>query len=157
MNRRVHSYSSIGRVAVSFAVVAAVGVFLVLSSCGTAAASSTGAPSDGVFRVTVTDFLDQLTSIRGYFHPRPGNKYVVVCVSQENISSALQVYSGRFTLQGADGKTYDPVYTLSNFWAMVLRPGALNLASLTYEMPAGVSPSRLVLATHRAPLSVPLR
>lgn len=112
--------------------------------------------TDGVFNVTVTD-LQQMDVIKGYYRPRPGEKFVMVSVSQQNVSNDLQIYTGRFVLLDDKGQAHDALENLSNFWLVILRPGGTNFGYLMYEMPVAARPSHLVLDTReRAPLQVPL-
>lgn len=112
--------------------------------------------TDGVFLVTVTD-LTELDTVKGYYHPRPGYKFVQVNLSQQNVSDALQIYTGRFVLSDNKGQAYDPLENLSNFWLVILRPGGINFGYLMYEVPSTAKASRIILDTRdRAPLAVGL-
>lgn len=112
---------------------------------------------DGIFQIQVTDLVE-LNMIKGYYQPGPGNKFVQVSLSQQNVSNELQIYTGKFTVVDDHGQAYDPIENLSNFWLVILRPGGINFGYLIYVMPQTSRPSQVVLqAQGRSPLTVPLR
>jgi len=113
--------------------------------------------SNDVFRVTVSN-IEVVDTIKDYYKPKPGYKFVVVYLSQQNTSDDVQIYTGRFSLLDQDNSSYDYIEGLSNFWLIILRPGGINFGYLVFEIPADAKPMNLVLhGLNRAPLSVALR
>lgn len=109
------------------------------------------------FRVTVTN-LEFVDSIKDYYKPKPGYRFVVVYLSQQNISEEVQIYTGRFSLLDQDNHSYDYVEGLSNFWLVILKPGGINFGYLVFEVPGDAKPMKVVLhGLNQAPLSVALR
>ncbi|MBM3461808.1 MAG: DUF4352 domain-containing protein [Armatimonadetes bacterium] len=115
------------------------------------------AGGDGVFQIHVTDLVE-LNQVRGYYTPGSGNKFVQVNLSQQNTSNELQIYTGKFTLEDEQNRTYDSVENLSNFWLVILRPGGINFGYLIYVVGQDAQPRSITLHTqNRAPLTVPLK
>lgn len=109
-----------------------------------------------IFSVEVTN-IEEVYVMKDYYRPTAGNKYAVVYVSQQNISNQVQIYTGKFSLVDEENKVYDYNEGLSNFWLVVLRPGAINFGYLVYEIPEGVRLNKLVLhSLNQEPLSVKL-
>ncbi|MHB2019478.1 MAG: stalk domain-containing protein [Candidatus Xenobia bacterium] len=100
--------------------------------------------ANGVFSVTVTNVQSESTH-RSHYSPRPGYKFVVVYLSQQNVSAEAQIYTGTFTLVDQRGASFDPAEGLSNFFLAVLRPYGVNFGYLTFEIPEESQPTRLVL------------
>lgn len=112
--------------------------------------------SDGVFEITVTD-MSETDTFRDFYKPNAGNRFVIVYVTQRNISNELQIYTGKFTLADQNKASYDYMDGLSNFWLIVLRPLGANFGYLVFEIPASSRPAALVLGgLNRTPLSVDL-
>ncbi len=108
------------------------------------------------FLVTVTD-LKETDTVKGFYHPQPNKKFIVVFVSQQNISNKIQVYTGRFYLVDDKGAKYDYIEGLSNYWLQVLIPNGINFGSLVFEIPKDRYPAKLVLETYgNTPLVVNL-
>ncbi|MCD4783804.1 MAG: DUF4352 domain-containing protein [Candidatus Eremiobacteraeota bacterium] len=113
--------------------------------------------TNGVFRVTVTN-MEYVDSIKDYYKPKPGYRFVIVYLSQQNISDEVQIYTGRFSLLDQNNHSYDYMEGLSNFWLVILRPGGINFGYLVFEVPGDTKPMKMVLhGLNKAPLSVGLR
>lgn len=111
---------------------------------------------NAVFQVTVTN-LENVTVIKDFYRPRTGYKFVVVYLSQQNISEQVQIYTGRFSLLDQKNTSYDYIEGLSNFWLVILRPFGINFGYLVYEVPVDAKPMNLVLhALNQAPLTLNL-
>jgi len=109
-----------------------------------------------VFAVTITN-MEELNTIKSHYKPNAGSKYVIVYLSQQNISTQTQIYSGKFSLVDGDNKIYEYLEGLSNFWLVILKPGAVNFGYLVFEVPQGSTATRLVLhALNQEPFSVKL-
>ncbi|MDQ7826242.1 MAG: DUF4352 domain-containing protein [Candidatus Eremiobacteraeota bacterium] len=109
-----------------------------------------------VFSVTVTN-MEQLNSIKNYYKPNAGSKYVVIYISQQNVSEQVQIYTGKFSLSDENNKIYEYQEGLSNFWLVILKPGAINYGYLVFEVPDYVKPERLILhAMNQSPLTLKL-
>ncbi len=113
--------------------------------------------ANDIFRVTVTN-VEFVNAIKDYYKPKPGYRFVVVYLSQQNISDEVQIYTGRFSLLDQNNNSYDYIEGLSNFWLIILRPGGINFGYLVFEIPSDAKPMYLVLhGLNRSPLSVALR
>lgn len=111
---------------------------------------------NSVFQVTVTN-LENVTVIKDFYRPRTGYKFIVVYLSQQNISEQVQIYTGRFSLLDQKNSSYDYIEGLSNFWLVILRPFGINFGYLVYEVPVDAKPMNLVLhALNQAPLTLNL-
>jgi hypothetical protein len=111
---------------------------------------------NSVFQVTVTK-VETVGVIKDFYRPRTGYKFIIVYLSQQNISEEVQIYTGRFSLLDQRNHSYDPIEGLSNFWLVILRPYGINFGYLVYEVPADARPMSLVLhALNQAPLSLNL-
>lgn len=95
--------------------------------------------SNGIFQITVSN-LEEESRIKSHYQPKPDNKFVVVYLSQQNVSNEMQVYTGKISLLDRNGNRYEPMDNLSNFWMVVLKPGGMNLGYLVYELPKGGIP-----------------
>ncbi len=102
------------------------------------------------FLVTVTE-VKETDTVKSFYHPAKGNKFVVVFVSQQNISNKIQIYTGRFYLVDDQGNRYDYIEGLSNYWLQVLIPNGINFGSLVFEIPKDRYPAKLVLETYGSP------
>lgn len=110
-----------------------------------------------IFQVTVTN-TEEVSSIKDYYKPKPGYKFVVVYLQQQNISSEVQIYTGKFSLVDQRNASYEDLDKLSNFWMVVLRPGGMNMGYLVYEIPEDSKPMGVVLhGLNMPPLSVTLK
>ena len=111
---------------------------------------------NSVFQVTVTN-LENVTVIKDFYRPRTGYKFVVVYLSQQNVSEQVQIYTGRFSLLDQGSTSYDYIEGLSNFWLVILRPFGINFGYLVFEVPVEAKPMSLVLhALNQAPLTLNL-
>jgi hypothetical protein len=109
-----------------------------------------------IFNVTVTN-LESVYSIKDFYKPGSGNKFVVVYLSQQNKSDEVQIYPGKFKLIDNGNKAYEYLEGLSNFWLVILRPGGINFGYLVFEVPNDGKPAKIVLDTYaRSPLSIDL-
>lgn len=112
--------------------------------------------SNDVFKVTVTG-TELVQSIKDYYKPRHGYKFVVIYLSQQNVSKEVQIYTGKFSLLDQKGRVFDYIEGLSNFWLMILRPSGINFGYLIYELPEDSQPAHLVLqALNQKPLTLSL-
>lgn len=112
---------------------------------------------NNTFRVTITN-VEYVDSIKDYYKPKPGYRFVIVYLSQQNISEEVQIYTGRFSLLDQNNHSYDYIEGLSNFWLVILRPGGINFGYLVFELPADSKPMSTILhALNQAPLTVNLR
>lgn len=110
-----------------------------------------------VFRVTVTN-IEAVSSMKGHYKPQQGNKYVIIYLSQQNISDEVQIYTGKLALIDSNGQAHDYIEALSNFWLLVLRPGGINFGYLVFEVPQNAVPMKVVLSTTtRPPLTLNLK
>jgi len=129
------------------------------STPGIPSAAGTFSPKRGsneIFSVTVTN-MEEVNTIKNYYKPRSGSKYIVVYLTQQNISNQTQIYTGKFSLIDESNKVYEYMEGLSNFWLVILKPGGVNFGYLVFEIPEGTTPVRLVLhALNHEPLAVKL-
>ncbi len=111
---------------------------------------------NGVYSVTVTN-IEEVKNIKNIYNAAAGSKYWIVYISQQNISSEAQIYTGKFTIVDENSKVYDYLEGLSNYWLAILKPGGVNYGYLVFEVPENARPSMLVLnALSQPPLSVGL-
>ena len=111
---------------------------------------------NSVFAVTVTN-IERVGTIKDYYHPRPGYQFVIVYLSQQNVSNEVQIYTGRFSLLDQNNNAYDYIEGLSNFWLVILRPYGINFGYLVFEIPTNAHPTRLALhALNQSPLTMNL-
>lgn len=106
--------------------------------------------ANGDFSVTVTN-VEETHLLKNYYKPKEGKKFVVVHVSEQNISDKVQMYTGRFALQDQNQISFDYIDGLSNFYLQILRPGGINFGSLVFEVPEDSAPARLLLHTYENP------
>jgi hypothetical protein len=99
---------------------------------------------NGVFQVFISH-VEEVEKIKNYYTPMPGRKFIILYITQQNISDELQIYPGEFNLFDEMNSQYTPLDRLSNFWATMLRPGGLRLGYLVFEIPVTSRPSRIVL------------
>jgi hypothetical protein len=111
---------------------------------------------NAAFQVTVTN-LERLTAFRGYYQPKGGCRFVVVYLSEKNVSSEAQVNPGRFYVMDQQGTSYQAMEDLSSFWPVIMRPYGVNFGYLVYEIPEERIPVSIVLtSTGNSPLSLNL-
>lgn len=109
------------------------------------------------FSVTVTN-VESSHLVKDYYKPGEGKRFVVVHVSEQNISDQIQMYTGKFTLEDSEGNSYDYLDGLSNFYLQILRPGGINFGTLIFEVPENAAPGSLILQTYgNSPLRIPLQ
>lgn len=112
--------------------------------------------SNGIFLLTVTN-VELVNTIKDYYKPKNNYQFVVVYLSQQNISDLVQTYTGKFYLIDNHKNIYNFIEGLSNFWLIILRPGGNNFGYLVFEIPKEAKPSQLILqAINQAALSVSL-
>jgi hypothetical protein len=112
--------------------------------------------SNDLFRVTVTN-IEFVDSVKDYYRARPDYRYIIVYLSQQNISDVTQVYTGKFTLLDQNRTSFNYLEGLSNFWLVVLPPGGANFGYLVFEIPRNSKPSQLILhGLSKAPLLLKL-
>ena len=104
--------------------------------------------ANGVFSVTVTN-VESEASHRSHYSPRPGYKFVVVYLSQQNVSQEARCTPD--VQPGGQRGRLEPAEGLSNFFLAVLRPYGINFGYLTFEIPEESQPTRLVLAVPNGP------
>lgn len=111
---------------------------------------------NAAFSVTVTN-VEEVEQLKDYYKPNAGSKYVVVYISQQNVSPQVQIYSGKFSLADESSHLYDYMQGLSNYWLTILKPGGVNYGYLVFEVPQHARPSSLILhAVNTPPLTVKL-
>jgi hypothetical protein len=111
---------------------------------------------NGIFQVFVSN-IDEVEKFKDYYNPSPGNKFVIIYLTQQNISDELQIYPGEFTLIDEKEASYIQLERLSNFWSTMLKPGGLKLGYIVFEIPELAYPSRLILGGKNVrPLTVNL-
>ena len=109
---------------------------------------------NSVFQVTVTN-VENISTFKDFYRPKEGHRYVIVYLSQQNISQQVQIYTGRFSLLDQKANSYDYMEGLSNFWLLILRPFGINFGYLVFEVPVDSTPVSLVLhSLNQAPLTV---
>lgn len=109
-----------------------------------------------IFKVAVTNIKDT-SEVKGQSVSNPDNKFVIVHLSQQNVSNEVQIYTGKFALMDKSSRIYEYSEGLSNFWLIVLRPGGSNFGYIVFEIPKTAEPSKLILSTtSRPPLALNL-
>lgn len=112
--------------------------------------------SNGIFLVTVTN-IEDVNVIKNYYKPKAGHKFIIIYLSQQNISGDLQTYTGKFYLMDSRKRTYSFIEGLSNYWLIILRPGGSNFGYLVFEISEDAGPAQLILQTvNQSPLSLNL-
>lgn len=108
------------------------------------------------YSITVTN-IEEVSNIKNVYSASAGSKYWIVYISQQNISSEAQIYTGKFTIVDEQQKVYDYLEGLSNYWLAILKPGGVNYGYLVFEVPVNAKATRLVLnALSQPPLSIAL-
>jgi hypothetical protein len=111
---------------------------------------------NAAFQVTVTN-LELVDQIRGVHQPRNGHRFVVVYVSQKNVTMNPVLNPGVFYIQDQVGNDYEPLTDFSNFMGVALKPYGINFGYFVYELPTQSVPIRLVLvSTSQSPVQVNL-
>ncbi|MCX7870101.1 MAG: DUF4352 domain-containing protein [bacterium] len=103
--------------------------------------------SNEEFKITVSE-LKEVKLIKGLYTPQPGFKFIVLTVSQQNLSNKVQLYTGKFVLYDDKGYKYDYIEGLSSYILQVLLPSGMNFGTLVFEIPENNIPSKLVLETY---------
>lgn len=110
---------------------------------------------NNIFAVTVTN-VETVASIKDY-RPRPEYRFIIVYLSQQNVSNEVQLHTGSFSLLDQNNRSFDYIEGLSNFRLVILRPYEINLGYLVFELPVDAHPTRLALhALNQAPLTLNL-
>ncbi|MBS2034665.1 hypothetical protein JST97_06750 [bacterium] len=111
---------------------------------------------NAAFQVTVTN-LEVVDSIRGHHQPRNGHRFIVIYVSQKNVTMQPVLNPGTFFVQDQSGNDFEPMMEFSNFMGVVLKPYGINFGYFVYELPTQSVPVRLVLVTtNQSPVEVNL-
>ncbi len=111
---------------------------------------------NAAFQVTVTN-LEVVDNIRGHHQPRNGHRFIVVYVSQKNVTMQPVLNPGNFYVQDQMGNDFEPLMEFSNFMGVVLKPYGINFGYFVYELPAQSVPIHLVLvSTTHSPVTVNL-
>ena len=109
---------------------------------------------NGAFLITITD-VERVDNLRGYYQPKSGHRFVIVYLSQKNISDTAQVDPGKLYLQDTSGNNFEGLDELSSHRPVIFRPYGINFGYLVYEVPEVTFPTRIILTTvGQAPLSV---
>ena len=103
--------------------------------------------SNEEFKVTVSD-LKESKLVKGLYTPKQGFKFVILTVSQQNLSNKVQLYTGKFVLYDDKGYKYEYIEGLSSYILQVLLPSGINFGTLVFEIPENNIPSKLVLETY---------
>ncbi|MBI3924189.1 MAG: copper amine oxidase N-terminal domain-containing protein [Armatimonadetes bacterium] len=101
---------------------------------------------DAIYSVTVTN-VEKVGSLKGYYSPRGGYSFVIVYMSQKNMTAAPQVDPGRFHVEDDRGNRYPMMDDLSNFYPVIFRPYGINFGYQVYEVPTDARATGLVLST----------
>lgn len=110
-----------------------------------------------VFKVAVTN-VENKDRVKAQSVSNPSNKFVIVHLSQQNVSDEVQIYTGKFALMDNKQRIYEYSEGLSNFWLVVLRPGGSNFGYIVFEVPQESEPAKLILSTtSRPPLALNLK
>ena len=110
-----------------------------------------------VFKVAVTN-VENKDQVKAQSVSNPSNKFVIVHLSQQNVSDEVQIYTGKFALMDNKQRIYEYSEGLSNFWLVVLRPGGSNFGYIVFEVPQESEPAKLILSTtSRPPLALNLK
>jgi hypothetical protein len=99
------------------------------------------------FKVTVSDMKEGKV-YKGMYNAQDGYKFVIVSVSQQNLSNKVQLYTGKFSLYDNRGVKYDYIEGLSSYVLQILMPMGINFGTLVFEIPENSVPTRIVLETY---------
>ena len=111
---------------------------------------------NGIYRITVTNVrvAEALKGLGEGVRPQPGHKFVVVYLTEENISKQEQK-TAWFALRDQAGNSYAANHGLSQFSQAPLRSREITTGYVIVEIPLGAQPSALELLCN-PPLSVSL-
>lgn len=101
---------------------------------------------NAAFQITVSN-LEVVENIRGHHQPRNGHRFIVIYLSQKNVTMNPVLNPGTFFIQDQMGNDFEPLMEFSNFMGVVLKPYGINFGYFVYEMPIQSVPVRLVLVT----------
>ncbi|MEN3014482.1 MAG: hypothetical protein ABDH21_00235 [bacterium] len=99
------------------------------------------------YKVTVSD-LKETKVYKSMYNAQDGHKFVVISVSQQNLSNKVQLYTGRFVLFDNKNMKYDYIEGLSSYVLQILMPMGINFGTIVFEIPEESIPSKLVLETY---------
>ncbi|MCS7243969.1 MAG: hypothetical protein RMJ36_04470 [Candidatus Calescibacterium sp.] len=99
------------------------------------------------YKVTVSD-MKETKIYKGTYNAQSGYKFVVINVSQQNLSNKVQLYTGKFTLFDNRNTKYEYIEGLSSYVLQILMPMGINFGTLVFEIPEVSIPSKLVLETY---------
>jgi len=99
------------------------------------------------FKVTVSD-LKESKIYKSVYNSQEGYKFVIVSVSQQNLSNKVQLYTGKFVLYDHRNIRYEYIEGLSSYVLQILMPMGINFGTLVFEIPDNSVPSKLVLETY---------
>ncbi|MFN3995973.1 MAG: DUF4352 domain-containing protein, partial [bacterium] len=99
------------------------------------------------YKVTVSD-LKESKVYKGIYNSQAGYKFVIISVSQQNLSNKVQLYTGKFVLFDNRNVRYEYVEGLSSYVLQILMPMGINFGTLVFEIPETSIPSKLILETY---------
>ncbi len=99
------------------------------------------------YKVTVSD-LKESRVYKGMYNSQSGFKFVIINVSQQNLSNKVQLYTGKFVLFDNRNSRYEYIEGLSSYILQILMPNGINFGTLVFEIPETSIPSKLVLETY---------
>lgn len=99
------------------------------------------------YKVTVSD-LKESKVYKGMYNAQSGYKFVIISVSQQNLSNKVQLYTGKFVLFDNKNIRYEYIEGLSSYVLQILMPMGINFGTLVFEIPETSIPSKLMLETY---------
>lgn len=99
------------------------------------------------YKVTVSD-LKESKIYKGMYNSQDGYKFVIISVSQQNLSNKVQLYTGKFVLFDNRNIKYEYIEGLSSYVLQILMPMGINFGTLVFEIPESAIPSKLILETY---------
>ncbi|MCX7972205.1 MAG: copper amine oxidase N-terminal domain-containing protein [bacterium] len=99
------------------------------------------------YKVTVSD-MKESKIYKGMYNAQIGYKFVIISVSQQNLSNKVQLYTGKFVLFDNRNIRYEYIEGLSSYVLQILMPMGINFGTLVFEVPETSIPSKLVLETY---------
>lgn len=99
---------------------------------------------NGIFEVRVKGFK-QTTRFEGVVPAPSGKKFVVVMVTEKNVSNVRQDDTGVFALFDSAGNRHADHRELSALEMKALRPGDVNAGHLVFEIPTDAQPAFIEL------------
>lgn len=99
------------------------------------------------YKVTVSD-LKEAKVYKGMYNSQSGYKFVIISVSQQNLSNKVQLYTGKFVLFDEKNIRYEYIEGLSSYILQILMPMGINFGTLVFEIPETSIPSKLMLETY---------